>query len=99
MTESQQPIRAAEDRERTDVQTFRETNEAAKVALRRLVTSGNAFVLVGAGSSKRLKFPLWDEFLLQFFSTLNTDEQELVRAGSRPNRVVTIIDRYSLVAK
>ncbi len=63
------------------VEVFMARNGRAKDELRQLVSTGNAFLLVGAGSSKRLGYPLWGEFLLDFFDSLMPGEQAAVNAA------------------
>lgn len=62
-----------------EIQAFREANEKAKLGLRELVVSRQAFLLVGAGSSKRQGFPLWVEFLTDFYDDLEAEEKTAVQ--------------------
>jgi hypothetical protein len=89
-----------------EIDDFLEKNEKAREELRNLVSSKQAFLLVGAGSSKRLKFPLWSEFLANFYGGLDSTEQAAVRqeltslfggddVGNLPP-VSDLVDRFPL---
>jgi hypothetical protein len=65
----------------TTAKQFRERNDAAKLELKELIASGNAFAVVGAGSSKRVGYPLWDEFLVKLYQTFDQSEHASIQSA------------------
>lgn len=65
----------------TTPEQFRERNNAAKLELKELIGSGNAFAVIGAGSSKRAGYPLWDEFLVGLYCTFPVSEHAAIQSA------------------
>jgi len=65
----------------TTLEQFRDRNNAAKLELKALVATENAFAVIGAGSSKRAGFPLWDEFLEGLYHTFSATDHAVIQTA------------------